>query len=526
MSDTPPSPMKYERLKQTHPRVNLQRLRVLKALYRGGQHLLGDDVVMREVFPKYAYEKEQTYMERRSRAFYENLFALVVNQMSAGLAQDPARLVPQVSEVGATIEPYWSGLMECVTPYDESSSEQRGLDQVMRDLCVEALVCGWSWVQVELPKSDETATSRYTQEKAGDLDAYLCPWPTDQVTDWEEKDGRLLWVRTYECSARAESPTDDRKTKTHTWTIWDAEGWQTYVITESKSPHNPKPLPLDEEIIPVKDSGVHAFGRVPWIRLDLCCAGTYLHVGDFIESSCRSYFNRTCGEAFQWTQYNFQQLYEFLGPENPGVDTDVSDAQTNPGRATRGLRAPGVIHVRGADDHAEFIGPDMSGASSGREAIQDQRDSILRMVAQMALAQDTSGAMLRRSAESKKQDAVGQEILLGAVGKRVLTSTKQTVAMIAHVRDEPSADVPKVEGYTRFSVTDASELIAQGVQLEQVQVPSATYQVERKWRMACTDLGDGIDEEIKAKIKNELEQAITQENLNWTMQPPAEEPVI
>jgi hypothetical protein len=522
----PSPPIKYKRLKQCHPSFNALRLRILKALYRGGSHLLTDEQVMTAIFPKYAHEKDVVYEERKRRAFYENLFGLVVNQTSAGLAQDPVRLAPQTTEPGATVTDFWQSFQKCATAVDEDGSEHRSLDQVIRDLCVEGVSCGWSWLQVELPKSSGTATSRAEQDVSGELNAYLCTWPTDQVTDWEERDGKLLWLRTYECVQFAEHASSDRDVKTHRWTVWTADDCTVYEVEESKSLTSPKRLPGDDEMVTPKPAEPHTFGRVPWIRFDVCASGTYLHIGDFIESSCRSYFNRTNGEAFQWTQYNFQQLYEFLAPESPGIDSDVSEAQKDPNRANRGKRGPGQVHVRGHQDKAEFIGPNMAGADSGRQAVQDLRDSILRMVTQMALSQDTSGAMLRRSGDSKAQDAQAQMILLGAIGKRLLSATMQVVAMVAAIRQEDPVDVPNVEGYTRFSITDADALVAQAVQLEQVSIPSATFQVERKFQMACTVLGDAISPDTKQKMHDELAGAITQDNLTWTVQPeqPPEEP--
>lgn len=475
------SGIKYKRLKQTHPRVDLMRLRILRALYRGGVHLLKDDEVMKRVFPKYTYEGEPMYAERRNRAYYENLFALVINQMAAGLAQDPAKMVPKKStDTTATpvVDEYWLDLASNATAFDEDGSTQRTLDQVLRDLCVEGLVCGWSWLQIELPKSDGEAQSRADQDATGELDAYFCTWPTDQITDWEEKDGRILWLRTYECSQTAETPDAMRDIKRHTWTVWTDTEWVSYVVEESKNPQDNRRLPADDDMISPRERGEHPFGRVPWICFDVCTPGTYLHIGDFIESSCRSYFNRTNGETFQWTQYNFQQLYEFLAPEVPGLDNDVSEAQKDPNRA-RGKRAPGEVHVRGHEDHVEWSGPDMGGAAAGRAAIQDQRDSILRMATQMALSQDTSGAMLRRSGESKAQDAVAQEIMLGAIGKRLLTTGRQAVTTVATIRQETET-MPTLEGYQRFSVADAEQLINQAVNLEKVTVPSARYQIERK----------------------------------------------
>src|SRR5882762_971408 len=103
---TDPQPIKYKNLKQCNPRVNLMRLKILHALYRGGACLLENATVMGQIFPKYTYENDNVYLERKSRAFYENLFALVINQMAAGLAQDPARMVPQTKDIDATIGQY------------------------------------------------------------------------------------------------------------------------------------------------------------------------------------------------------------------------------------------------------------------------------------------------------------------------------------------------------------------------------------------------------------------------------------
>src|SRR5579885_1286067 len=81
-----PKGMTYGRLKKLHPELDLRQIRILKALYKGGKDLLRNKEVMDEIFPKYAHEQD---------AVYENMFALVVNQTSAGLAQDPARFEPK-----------------------------------------------------------------------------------------------------------------------------------------------------------------------------------------------------------------------------------------------------------------------------------------------------------------------------------------------------------------------------------------------------------------------------------------------
>lgn len=663
---TPGKGITYGRLRQCHPRLDLGRIRMLHALYRGGNHLLSDTAVMDFVFGKIGDESDTVYNERRRRAFYENVFAMVINQISAGLAQDPCRLIqpeaplPDLPDPNAPdakkpspfgapkkpnpfapkdeesdkeetdtedpfeakkdapfaadgeedddeepaddyfedpeqgppqapvppkapiIDEYWTELMKNATVRHEDGGSERTFDQVMRDICVEALTCGWAWYQVDLPKptylvgqvevdadeavkdpkgkkpeldeeeddeeedqdeedqdeedkepeKDDTeepeeddeepvaSISLKDQEDAGDLNAYIATWPTDAITDWEEVDGRVLWVRTYEVINVAPTPEAPRfpqegGQRIHRWTVWDTEGWRRYDIVETKD----EPLSKwnEQSIVPVADEDTHTFGRVPWIRFDLCTPGTYLHVGDLIESLCRSYFNRTNGESWQWMQACFQQLYEFLAPEMAGIDAPISSAQQDPARAKRQRRAPGVVHERGDGDRAEYIAPNMSGADVGKAATQELRDAILRVTSQMALAQDTSGAMLRRSADSKKQDSVAQEIVMGAVGKRLLINANQALKLCAIARGDDPEKNPELAGYTRFQVDDATTLITDAVTIDSLAIPSATFKTEMQFRVASAHLGDDVSPEKLERIRLELEQANTQDQM--TTQP-------
>lgn len=584
-------PIKYSVLKQMHPRLNIDRVMDLKALYHGGKRLLHNETVLHRLLPRYAHEKDAVYAERKKRAFYENIFAQVINFISAGLAQDPVQLAPievdpkigtpppetddegededvdekdtlpglkakknknpfakkgdkkkkesedededeeeEDEEGGPPIpekkslqlvvkspppeyDQYWIDIMEDATPFSEDGSRRKTFDQVIRDAAVEALVCGWSWIQADLPPPPSpdlpAPTSLKEQEDSGGLRSYLVPWATENVIDWEEKEGRLLWVRTYQCDMNALSPSLSRETKVHTWTIWEATTWTRYVIEENQKAG--KQLPGDETMIEPTTSGTHTFGRVPWTRLDLCAdEGAQLHIGDQIESICRAYFNRQNGESYQWVQYYFQQLYEFLAPEIAGIDTAVSEAQQDPGRARR-FRAPGEVQVRGHEDKAMFVGPNMTGASEAREAMVDMRDSIYRATAQMALSQDTSGAMLRRSADSKRQDSVAQEIVLGAIGKKVLVLADNAADLLAHGRGDEEA--PELRGYEHFDIYDADMLLNRASVVAQIDIPSATYKIEHLYQLAVADLGDSVSESVKKRIRMELEMSITQDAL-------------
>lgn len=510
-----PNSMTFEQLSATHHLLNLKRVRQLQAMYKGGQALLDNPEVMKSVFPKYGHETDDTYKERCARAFYENMFALVINQISAGLAQDPAKFEePPADE-------YWNELLTEATAPDGDGSRTRSFDQICRDNVVEGLVTGWGWLQCELPEApneelgDALPTSEKEQEDSGALEGYLIQWPTDQVTDWAEEKNELIWLKTYQIEYPRPMPHSPKEVRKHIWTVWTQTEWKRYEYTEDKQHQFPPGAKV--EILSTGE-GTHSFEAVPWIRFDVSGhGGTSLWIGDVIESLCRNYFNRQNGEAFQWVQYNYQQLYEFLGPEVMGVDTMISEAQTDPGRASR-RRAPGKVHVRGADDRAEFVAPDMGGADVGQKAIQELRDAILRITAQMALAQDTSGAMLRRSGDSKRQDSVAQEIVLGAIGKRVVVMMNKVRELLAIGRGDDPEEIPRLLGYERFNVMDLESLTAQDLSIEAMDIPSATFQVERKYQLACTRLGDSISDDVRQKIREELEGAITQDQL--TAPPP------
>lgn len=582
--------MKLKDLKAVNESLDVEYVRRLRALYRGGKMLLGDREIMRRVFPKYVHEKDAVYDERCSRAFYENLMFLVVNQIGSGLAQDPARMEEEEEEPSPSKKPsfakkddddteddetdddetddddteekdekdqddeegdeegdekpspppftkksdspppttptkkqpdYWEELMETASAPSSDGSRARSFDQLIRDVAIEGLVTGWGWVQTELPPP-VVANSLKEQEDAGALEGYLVPWPTECVTDWYEENGELLWLKTYEVKRPRPDPWSDRSLRVHTWTVWTADSWTRYEVeVDDKT----KKMPNDEETVAPTDSGKHSFRRVPWARfIAESPQGASLWVGDLIESLVRAYFNRQNGESFQWTQNNYQQLYEFLGPEVAGVDTMVSEAQQDTQRAKR-RRAPGEVHVRGNEDRAEFVGPDMGGAEAGRSALQDLRDAVLRVVAQMALAQDTSGAMLRRSADSKRQDSVAQEIVIGAIGKLLVVLANKLVEFLAIGRGDDAEEAPRIVGYERFNVMDVESAMNLSVLAEQVDVPSATYQVEQKFQLACAHLGDNLAPDKKEKIRQELEGAITQDQIEESRKPPEPPPI-
>jgi hypothetical protein len=504
--------------------LDLKRVRKLRALYKGGAALLANDEVMDQVFPRYAGEGEPSYKERKARAFYENMFAQVVNKVVAALGQDPARLDPMPNEdgtiaEGAEVGDYWKQLQKDATPPNDDG-EAKTLDQIARAVACEGFVTGRGWILCDMPPAIPASTLK-EQEDAGALDAYPVMYRSDQVTDWYESKGVLQWVRCYSCEVLADDPTQERNWTRHTWVIWDRDSYTTYVVELDKQNKNRsgQAVDINTVITPVPElSGTHEFGRVPWVCFD-CAADDepQMHIGDLIESQVCNFFNQSCGDAFHRMRHMFQQLYEFLGPEYPGIGEAIASAQEDPNRARGRRRGPDVVQERGKDDRAEFVSPDMEGADIAKQAIDDAREGIMRVTGQLALSQGTTTVGLGRSADSKKQDRIDEQVVYGAAGKKLIGFLRQVIKLLALGRKD--SEVPVAAGYESFDVNDVDDDVMLNTELEAVSVPSATFQIERKFRLACSVLGDNIDQNIREQIRDELTETITQDQ--FTMVPGA-----
>ncbi len=510
-------PMTWGRLNAPHPRLDLKRTKILNALYQGGACLLRDPVVMDELFPRMANEGTASYTARKQFAAYENVFAQAINHIVAGLAQDPVTLSARKEdgqEVG-DLDPYWSELSQDATPPNDDRPAVT-LDQVMRSLALQAIVTGFGWVLCDLPAPID-ADSEAEQMAAGALKAYPVVYNTENVIDWEERNGRFEWVRSYSCSQPAATPEEPREWFRHEFVVWESGSFTRYVVEldkNGKRRDTNNPIKDDDVITPVSET-YHSFGRVPWILFDASPDGEpSIHVGDLLESLARSLFIQQNAEVFIRMRAHAQQLYEFLAAENPGIDTEISESQKDPRRARKGeRRSPDTVEVRGHLDKAQFIAPEMSGVESTQKAIEVLRESMLRITGQLALSQDTSGAMLRRSGESKQQDKVAEEIALGAIGKKLLACCRQVIEMLAAGRADNEDSLPDVTGYLRFSIDDLSTELDRVAVLENIDIPSATWKREKAKRIVRMYFGEDADSKVLENIEKELDQALTQESI-------------
>jgi len=530
-------PTKLKVLKTTHPTLDLAYCERLMALYKGGRRLLQNPTVMRTVFPQHALESNASYRERCSRAFYDNDYALVINQVSAGLAQDPFTFDDggaKVGKEGTEIPPYWKELLEDVRPPDSVGSPKCTMDQQERATAVVGMVQGWAWTLCDLPRPITDDNGQLVAQTALDQDrmdarrAYPVMYRADQVHHWGEHGNRITWLRTFEAAPLAGEPEQDVSAWTsYTWRVWDDNSITTYnLVLNGENKDRAGQKYDDDSVVMPTEVVPHTFGVVPWVRMDFSGeseeTGTSLWIGDLIESRCRQLFNGACADEFMRLRAAFQQLYEFLGKEMGSPDVPISENQEDPNRASRSMsnRAPDIIQVRGAEDDAKFVCPDMGASSINRQALQEGRESIPRITGQLALASDTAGAIIKRSGDSKAMDAISQRVLMGSVGKIVLAHACAVCAMLARGRGDKPDSVPHGRGYEKLTIEDAASRIEERVALAGAPFNSATARAEHEIMCIRTVLGDAVDDEVMAKIREEVESTVTQDAINQANMPP------
>lgn len=501
----------YKQLTTSHPEYDPAYWRRCEALYAGGRKLLGDDAVMKEVFPKHNAEEDHVYNERRKRAFYIPYAGQIIDFIVANLSCDPITI--EVEEEGAEAgqgkapDGFWGEFVEDVSP-------PNGCTQSLAQLVVEqvrtALKKRRAWTLVDLPRAPTDApapTSQADQEKAGLLQAYACVLDPECVRDWEfDESGELLWVLLWNKSQRRVGIDGDRKTVTEVFTYYDRTHWEryTYVYPVDKPPK-------DDETPGKGEDGPLTFGRVPVLPLEL---PEGLWAMGKLEPIAVEHLNKRC--ALSWAE--LKSLFPIF-TVNLAPSDSMNPSQDDPNRAKNQRMGQGRAFVLGKDDDVRYVGPDAAAYDVALKDLGELRDEMHRVLHAMAQSQTNSAAAMQRSAESKQVDQATLVVVLGALGMLVREHALGIIKLAELGRGDKPADwcARGAENFDEMTVSGAIEE-AQGVDV--VSVPSATFQAEYKFRFARRLLGEDADEELLEQIRKELQANITNESFQAIPPPP------
>lgn len=506
IADPPPGGgLRYATLTQTHPQYDADYWGQLNALYEGGKALLRDHGLMEKIFPRHRNEVPEVYAERVKRAFYIPYAAEIIDHVVALLTAQPIEMALDGED-----EPKWPPFYDdffkdCSPP----GGDRQTFNTLLKKQVLRALLFRRAWTLVDLPDRDPSMfASLADQERAGALSAYAVSIHPSCVVDWEEDEaGELIWALVHTVSSRRAGVEAKRDVITRTWTLYTRDEWKKYRLDLSKDKQ-----PDENTVVPLIARGVHAFGRVPFERLDVPDG---LWAMNKLEGLAREHFNKRC--ALSWAEFQslFSELYEFLAPETGAAGAPIGEAQQNPSRAFSQPRGQGFVQKLGHQDDARFVGPPSEPFDHAMKSCNNLRDEMHRVTHQMALSVDNSAAALKRSGDSKAQDKAATAVILTALGQLVREHAEAIMNMVARGRQEKDL-VGKwaAQGMEKFDAVSLSDMLDGLEKLETAGgIQSATFKRRHQYAVAKALLGDEATDEDFEDIEKELEQNITNESV-------------
>lgn len=517
----------YEMLQQRHPEWTISYWEECRALYAGGDRLLGNPEVMRRLFPQNLYEPVNIYAQRKARAHYFPYAGTIIDSLLAGLSSDPLRVAfGSIDKVTGDLIPspdadWWRSFVEDVTneatnpdepdanDAKEGDDDEEGglpLHHFLIEVMREAEQTRSAWVRVELPTVPDgiVIDSALAEEKAGARAPYLCLVPAETVIDWEydAPTKTLTWVLTLEKTCPRLSIANKRGTmEHHVYTLWTQTDWVRYEIdVDTKSP------PPNDKIIQPTATETHSFGCVPFDRITL---PEGLWAMGKLHSLAREHLNKRC--AMSWAEYKalFAVLYEFLDDEG-GSDIPTVGS---PDRATEQTRSQGFSQLRRKGDTAEFIGPDVAPFKEARESCNDTMREMHRVMYSMALSANMDAAAIQRSGDSKEQDHADTQVILMALGMLMRRISRVLLALVARGRGEP---VPQalISGLEHFDTAGITAMIADAVAVfTGIPMKSKTMTTLYLAKLYRKIMGDEATDEQIAQMREEIEETLDAEEL-------------
>ena len=481
-----------------------------RALYAGGPALLRNRALLARVFPAHTAESQHIYQERCARAFYFAYAGTLIDNLLGSLLSDPVTVTPALTgdrarDDVAELEPDLARFLDNVAP---AGGQRMSLQRLLIDALREALITRCGWILLDLPQTpeeyvgeDSPIRSRLDQERAGLLDPYAIPVDAEYVLNWQDDcNGKLEWVILCDTEHRQDA-FDAEPYIRQTFTVYDCHAWTRYRIDY---PPDRPPQPTD--IVPFLDCGKHSFQAVPLVRIALPDG---LWAMGKLESLAREHFNKRAAVA--WAEYKslYAVLYEFLAPEEVSM-MPVSQAQQDPGRAINQVRGQGYSQLRGHQDDARFVGPDVAPFAEGRESCADLMREMHRVLFSMSLSANMDSAAIRRSGESKQSDDAKLAILLTALGYH-MRETLRDILDLWQTATGRTVDV-RIAGAESFSAQDVATAITTAVELlNGVPQKSPTFKQAFLLRLYKLVMGDELSQEEWATVRQELATAINAE---------------
>ena len=454
--------MKAKTLNQCNPDYRDDEIEDHTALYEGGQAF--HDRITR-FLPKNANEPDDLYTDRKSRATYENLGGPLVDMIGAWLFSKPAQI--------DGLDEEW---------IEDVDRQGTAINDWFRALFTDALVSRRSWCWIDLPAVVGPAPTSLADEEAMGLRApYLVRIPPHAVRNWGEDDlGRLTWVMARTKFTRQADPLAPQQRVTR-WTLIDATTIRRWEYVDDPA----RPL-TDETDVGELPAIAHNIGAMPVVRMVLP-AGLYA-----MQKLCDPLLalTRTANDH-DWTLHiAAHALMTLTTSEGANVRPVVGAGYYL-----------GLTRDGDGKDEVGYAEPGGASNASRFERIKDLRESVHRVVQQMA-ASTASDGQGQTSAASKMADWASLEVMLSAYASIVRTALEQVLDLVAGILRAPD---PKVSGLAGWQEDDLADLV-NAYSIAAPSVKSPTFRKEMAKRLAGAFLPD-LPPEVRVVVDREIDAA-------------------
>mgnify|MGYP003385422637 CR=1 FL=1 len=513
-----PQVLKYKTLKTKHNDYMGEFWQKCKALYAGGPTLLNNMDLLKRVMPSHANEDESVYKERLERSFYIPYPGSILDMLVAQLMAKPLTFEQEDTTADEAAEseskptdpkdsnddkmdlpPYYADLVKNCS---KAGGKRMSLNEFAREQIFTALQCKTAWALVDMPKKPvEGYANRALQDKAGGLNAYICPIDPECVVDWEEKDdGELAWVLVQDTIAKRSGIEVGRNIVTLRWRYFREYDWAVYELTYDKMK---KEKPSDNDDVKLVDSGIHSFEKVPVRRMAL---PEGLWAMGKLEAIARAHMNQR--NALSWGQLKALFPVPILYAETPNPAAPISE---DAGRVNQ-RHGQGFLRVFAEKDRLEYFSPDAAPYTIAAADLNNLRDEMHRVLYAMAQSVDNSGAALQRSGESKAIDQASSSVILRALGTYLREHLEDLLGTIAVGRKDNIRFSAK--GMDNFDDVTLSQLVLDATGITAVGIESATFQQLFKYKIAKLALGADVEEQDLETIKKELKENVTSDQFS------------
>lgn len=431
-----------------------------------------------QFLPKQPNDTSEAYALRIAQASYRPYVGQIVRAISGALFSAPYSIHASQDGENTALDPLYATFKE------DCDGAGADLTSFFKECFRRALVGAASFWLAELPRGSADDDGMTDEEwSARGLDRpRVTALETCNVLDWEAgADGCFEWVKVRDVSSRRASPGAPL-VLVETWRIFYDDRVEVY-----RAEYQPTKRPKPTQQIPLVESYVHGFARVPVLCMRLP-AGLWLldvaadaQLEHFRLSAALGWALRRC--AYPLGVFTLKQ-----GDDNKAPTTGAG---------------MGVVLSEGET----FTWAEPAGTSLAilRDEIKAQKDEIYRVTQQMAMSADSSAGALGRSGLSKMVDQDATDACLRDYATHACEAIEATFELISNARGDYDTTFA-VEGLSTFDTAEIKALIesAQAAHDLGLEDDSPTFRGELRTRIATGLLPTHTRQGVKDAVRKEI----------------------